>query len=297
MGEIAALIAAVTWSCTSVALTSLSARTSPVALSALRLSAATLALPLVISATGNWGDVTAAPPLTILGVAGSGLLGYGLGDTVYIRALGVVGIQKTFPISMALFICLTVAGGVLLLDESFKWALIAGAALIGAGIYLLAVPPGGDSATANRSRHHRISLEGYLLLGLVGVFWAGATLWLAQARGDLPPLAAGALRTPAGAIALLGFGLATHPRDIIAPFRNRRHIGAIVAAGILGTTFGSLAYVYAVLEAGAARTAVLSATSPLMALPLGVAFLGERITRRVGLGTVACVAGILLVVV
>ena len=45
-----------------------------------------------------------------------------------------------------------------------------------------------------------------------------------------------------------------------------------------------------------ARTAVLSATSPLMALPLSIIFLGEKLTRRIGLGTALCVVGILLVV-
>jgi drug/metabolite transporter (DMT)-like permease len=87
------------------------------------------------------------------------------------------------------------------------------------------------------------------------------------------------------------------PRELRAPFRERGHILGIAAAGLAGTAFGSLMYVYAVVTAGAARTAVLSATSPLLALPLSMVFLGERFTRRIGAGTVLCVAGIVLVVV
>ena len=68
-------------------------------------------------------------------------------------------------------------------------------------------------------------------------------------------------------------------------------------AGVIGTGFGSLMYVYAVVHAGAARTAVLSATSPLLALPLSMIFLGERFTTRIGAGTALCVAGIVLVVI
>ena len=60
---------------------------------------------------------------------------------------------------------------------------------------------------------------------------------------------------------------------------------------------GSLLYVYALLEAGAARSAVLSASSPLFAIPLAVLFLGEALTSRVLAGTVFCALGIVFVVV
>lgn len=302
-----------TWSATSVALTSLSARTSPVVLSALRLGSATLLLPFILWASGQAGDLADAPAWTLLQVIGSGFIGYGIGDTIYILALKRLGMQRTFPVTMALFISMTVAGGVLLLDEPLTWGLPAGAALIGAGIYLIVIPGKGENALVPQVVPADSAVAtlveppsgpavaapgfgGYALLVLVGVFWAAATLWLASAKGDLGAIAAGAVRTPAGAIALLAFAATMQPRELRAPFRNRNHILGIVAAGIVGTAFGSLMYVYAVVTAGAARTAVLSATSPLLALPLSMVFLGERFTRRIGVGTVCCVVGILLVV-
>lgn len=320
MGELAALVAAFTWSATSVVMTSLSARTSPVALSALRLSAATLVLPFILFFSGQAGDIGTAPWTSIAAMIGSGFIGYAVGDTLYIRSLGLLGMQRTFPISMALFISLTVLGGILLLDEPFKWGLLAGAALIGAGVYLIVVSrdqldsdrvvvaTGAEPALAGmvavragrwpgkRGWLSGQAAQGYAGIVVVGFLWAAASLWLAVGREDLGAVAAGALRTPAGAIGLLAFGLATRPRDIYAPFLDRRHIGAIALAGLLGTAFGSLLYVYAVGEAGAARTAVLSAASPLMALPLSVIFLREPLTRRVLGGTALCVGGIALVV-
>lgn len=325
MGEAAALIAALTWSATSVALTSLAARTSPVVLSGLRLGIASLIMPFVLWASGQAGDLTEASWWTLFSMVGSGLVGYALGDTLYIRSLSLIGMQRTFPISMALFIALTVAGGVVLLGEPFTWGLPAGALLIGAGVYLIVIPgkreaphvpiisaaepavatfadlpatetgPVATKAKAPPSRSR--TLEAYVLIVLVGLFWATATIWLAGAKGDIGAIAAGTLRTPAGAAGLLAFAMATQPHNLRAPFLDRRHIGAIAAAGIAGTGFGSLLYIYAVVEAGAARTAVLSATSPLLALPLSIIFLGEGLTRRIGLGTILCVAGIVLVVV
>lgn len=313
MGEMAALVAAMVWAGTSVALTSLSSRTSPVVLSGLRLGFGSIVVGVVLLVSGQAGDLASAPAGSLIGVIASGFIGYGLGDTLYIAALKRLGMQRTFPISMALFIGLTVAGGVVLLDEPFGWGLPAGALLIGAGVYLIVISPRDSgvhamppvpvepaAATLAEERAPTTltapGAAGYLLLLAVGVLWTAATLWLANARSDLGAVAAGAVRTPAGAVALLGFAVAVQRPSLAEPFRNRNHLLAIVAAGMIGTGVGSLVYVYAVVTAGAARTAVLSATSPLMAMPLSIMFLGERLTARVGLGTALCVGGILLVV-
>ncbi len=187
--------------------------------------------------------------------------------------------------------------------------------LIGAGVYLIVIPGRGgrpqpvtvvavaEPALASFEElpppvvvpEPRPWLPYALLLG-VGLAWSGATLWLAGGRGDLHAISTSSVRAPAGALALTLFGMTTQPAAMRAPFRNRRQIGGIVLAGLLGTAFGSLMYVYAVETAGAARTAVLNATAPLMGLPLSILFLGEHFTRRIGVGTVLCVAGITLVV-
>ncbi|MFI4927891.1 MAG: EamA family transporter, partial [Burkholderiales bacterium] len=143
MGEIAALISAVTWACTSVLLTTLTARTPPVVISALRLSAACFVLPFILLASGQASGIGDASAWTIFSVIASGVVGYGLGDTVYIHVLGMIGLQRAFPISMALFISLTVIGGIVLLGEPFKWGLPAGALLIAAGVYLIVIPGRG----------------------------------------------------------------------------------------------------------------------------------------------------------
>ncbi|MBI5947155.1 MAG: DMT family transporter [Chloroflexi bacterium] len=314
MGELAALIAAFTWSGTSVALTSLSARTSPVALSAFRLSAGAIVLGVLLLLTGQWADLGGASASNYLAIVGSGFIGYGLGDTFYIRALSLLGMQRTFPISMSAFIVLTVVGGIVWLDEPFGWGLLTGGMLIGLGTYLIVVrrlpsrdripvfapdeaeTAGSPPPTARVAPGRLGAAEGYVLIAAVAVFWAAATLWLAGGRGDLGALPTGAMRTPAGAASLLAFGFATQRQNMILPFRDRRHIGAIAAAGVVGTAFGSLLYVYAILTAGAGRTVILNATSPLMALPLSIFLLKEPFTRRVGAGTALCVAGIVLVV-
>ncbi|WP_322797365.1 DMT family transporter [Tepidiforma sp.] len=292
MGELAALLAALTWAVTSIALTSLSARTAPAVLSGLRLGFGALAMPIVVIAADQVDALSSASASTIAQVVASGALGYGLGDTLYILALNRLGMHRTFPVSMALYIGLTVLGGVLLLGEPFSWGLPAGAALIVLGVTLVAVPAAGSAGPAPATA----PLAGAALLLGVGVTWAAATLWLAHAGEGLEAIAVGAVRTPAGAVALLLFAAAFQRPALLEPLRSPGRLAAIALAGLAGTTLGSLLYVYAVLTAGAGRTAILTATSPLLALPLAVFVLREPLTRRIAAGTLACVLGIVLVV-
>jgi drug/metabolite transporter (DMT)-like permease len=69
----------------------------------------------------------------------------------------------------------------------------------------------------------------------------------------------------------------------------------LLAAGMFGTGMGSLLYVIGIQQAGAARAALLSSTSPLFALPLAAVVLHERLTARVIAGAIVSVAGIFLV--
>jgi drug/metabolite transporter (DMT)-like permease len=291
MGELAALLSAITWSATSVVLTSLTVRVRPLVVSALRLALASLLLPVALILAGQLGDLWTLSLITILGIAGSGILAYAIGDTIYIEALKVVGMQRTFPTTMALYIALTVAGGILVLDEPFEWTLVAGAALICAGIALLVAGPRPENGARGRP-----DSRGLLLLTAVGVFWAAATIWLAHAAEGVGALPANTVRAVTSGAVVLGAAAAVDRRALLIPLRHRTDRYAILVAGLMGTFVGSILYVYAVVEAGAARTATLSATSPLMALPLSVVFLHEPLTRRVLAGTGACVLGIVLVV-
>ena len=290
VGEAAALIAAFTWSATSVAMASLSSRTTPVAMSALRLSVATLLLPFVLLVSGEAGQLTDVPWSVVIAMAGSGVLAGSLGDTLYIAALGELGVQRAFTLTTALFIGLTVAGGVVLLDESLHWYQGVGAVLVAGGILLLV-----RSRTGDIPRAPRADWLGFGLVGIVAISWAAATLWLAGQRGDLGAIAASAIRTPAATVGMLVFAFATAPKALAAPLRTFNHAAAIAGVGVMAL-IGGLLYVYAVGEAGAARTTILNAASPMMALPLSIIFLKEPFTRAVAAGTAVCVAGIVLVV-
>ena len=70
---------------------------------------------------------------------------------------------------------------------------------------------------------------------------------------------------------------------------------AAVDARIIGTGIGSVLFIYAVEDIGAAKTAFLTTSAPVFALPMGVLMLNEKLTPRELIGTVATIAGIWLV--
>ena len=316
MGEAAALASALTWAAAGVAVTALSVRLPAAALSALQMVVASAALLAVLAVSGQASELGDAGTLTLLGVAGSGVVGFTLADPAYVRALSIVGMQRTYPVTIGAFIVLTAGAVVLILDERFTIGLLIGGALIGFGSYLIVVPGSapdraepadaaraappsvaGAAAIGAPARVRGRALEGYLVLALVPVLWTVATVWLASARGELGAISASALRVPVGAGLLMLFLVSARPRDLQRAAADRRDLVVIAAAGLGGMAAGSLLYVYALLEAGVARSAVLSASSPLFAIPLAVLFLGEALTRRRLAGTGVCVLGIVFVVV
>jgi drug/metabolite transporter (DMT)-like permease len=70
---------------------------------------------------------------------------------------------------------------------------------------------------------------------------------------------------------------------------------AIILTGI-STVAATALFLESVALAGAGRAAVLTATSPLFAVPFSILFLGERGSWRVVVGTLCSVIGVVLLV-
>lgn len=290
LGELAALGSALTWAGTSVVLAHLGARYPAPVLSALRMLLATPLVLAALFAAGGATELTRAGAAALAAMAASGLIGYGLGDTAYIRSLRHVGLQRMVPTTTALWVALSAAGGIVLLDEPLGWALLTGTLLVIAGTYLIV----GDAAGAlgDRVSGPRWSPRlAALAVVVVSACWTVATLLVAGARAGLDATAIAAIRLPAGGLAVAAISLAATRGAVLRTLPRGRDLLATVAVAALGTGLGSWLYLFALTQAGAARAVVLNSTAPLMALPLAMLFLGERATPRIGAGTVLCLAG------
>ncbi len=316
MGEAAALTMAMSWAAAGTAVTSLSARLPTIALTGLEVSFATAVILVALIVSGQTADVVGASAVTLLAVAGSGVIDFAVAEPLYIRALSVAGMQRTYGVTTGLYILFATVGGVVVLGERFTPGLPMGGALIIGGTYLIVTrwqrgpehSPGEAEAAATPAaaagtgsplvapRAATRKLEGYALLAVAPVLWTVATLWLASAGSELGAIPATAVRMTVGTVLLMGLLTTARRADLRYAVSRRRDLVTVAVASVGGISLANLLYVYALIEAGAARTAVLSATAPLFAIPFAIVFLHEALTRRVVLGTTLSVAGIIVVV-
>jgi drug/metabolite transporter (DMT)-like permease len=291
VGAAAALASSALWAFTSVILTSQAGRLKPLMMSGIRSFTASIVLAALLVSTGGLAQFRDMSGLTGFSMAGSGIVGQALGDTLYINALGFLGVTRTFPITNSAYPFLTFMLAVALLGEDVTWTLPIGGALIVAGITWIVVEQRRADAAASVSVE---IVRGVVLALAAASAWSLATVWLRGQQGNLDALGAASLRIPAASLAVM-FTIAVSGGTRGPATATPRSIGLVALAGVLGTGLGSVLFIYAVQDIGAARTAFLTTSAPVFALPMGVLMLGEHLTSRVLLGTALTIAGIWLV--
>jgi drug/metabolite transporter (DMT)-like permease len=294
MGAAAALASSALWALSSVLLASQSGRVKPLMMSAIRSLTASVFLVAMLAFTDGWAQFAEASAITIISMMGSGVAGQAVGDTLYINGLGILGVNRSFPITNSAYPFLTFLLAVLLLGEEVTWTLPIGGALIVAGIIWIVL----EQHRAEASQAVRVDvLRGVMFAVAAAAAWATATVWLRGQQGDLDAIGAACLRIPAASAAVWFTIAITRNRFGQTPVRKITPAGIsiIALAGLVGTGLGSVLFIYAVEDIGAARTAFLTTSAPLFALPMGFLFLSERLTPRILMGTFATIAGIWLV--
>lgn len=295
VGETAALGSAVLWAVSNILMGSQAGRMPAVVISALRALFGAAFLVAVAAVLLLSGTARAPGAAAAAGLAGSGVLGLGLGDTAYIRSLRHIGVSRAFPVSMAAYPLLTFVLAVALIGETVTLSVALGAALVIVGVTLVVLSGRPPATAEGLARPRRELWLGTALVLAAALLWALASVWLRVAADGVQPALAQAIRLPvAAAVTAVVARGAGH-----SLWHHRYGRGGLIAlllTGVVGTGVGSMLFVLAVQRAGAAKTAVLSSTAPLFALPLAALLLGERLTARVVAGTVLSTVGVWLVV-
>ena len=110
---------------------------------------------------------------------------------------------------------------------------------------------------------------------------------------SVPAMDATFVRTLWAVVGLSFWGLVV--RELVPwlrPLSNRRNLGIVLVASIIGAFLGTWWSVVALKYTHASVAATLNSTSPLFILPLSYFLLKERISMGAILGALAAVAGI-----
>ena len=290
IGELAALGGALTWAVSSVLLTRINRKVHVMAIGAVRCLSSTLFFWLLLPLSGGLEAFAGIQWHMILGLAASVLIVLGLGDSIFFLATKRIGVSRAMPISMT-FPLFTLVLASIFLDEHISVVIGGGGALILCGVYLLSSGPRAAPATSPKN----VDALGVGFALFAALCWAAGTVILTPFTHDLSAVAANCIRQPAAAVLFL----VAMPKP--AAFRDLKALTAkevvtLIGGGLIGSGLGALLYLWSLRYAGASITSVLAAASPVFSTPLSILLLGEKVDRRVVIGTAVIVGGVWLVI-
>jgi DME family drug/metabolite transporter len=290
-GELIALLSALLWAIASVLMAIEARRLHVLPLNLIRCVVSATFFWVLLPFSGGLDALAHIPPSAWVWMVVSVLGLLVVGDTLYFRAMDLAGVSWALPVAniSPLWAVLLAA---LVLGEPLTWNLVAGALLVVAGIILVGRTAGRP--VVGNPTNKRTRRTGLLLALLVSVLWGIGQVALKPATAGMHPVVANSVRQPMGLLMLLGLNLLRGQWHDLRTL-DKRSWAIILVASFLGTGAGALFFIMAIQMIGAGRTAVLTSTVPLMAVPFSMLWLGERPTRWTLVGTLVTTVGIGLV--
>jgi drug/metabolite transporter (DMT)-like permease len=291
-GELIALTSALLWAVASVLLTVGAKRVHVLPLNLVRCTVSTAFFWALLPFYGGLEALAAIPASAWPWLVVSVLALLVVGDTLYFRSMDLAGVSWAMPVASInpLWAVLLAA---LFVGEPLTWTLLLGALLVVVGIIL--VSRTSDGMAQGNPAGKRGWRLGLLLAVVVSLLWAIGQVALKPATEGIDSVVANSIRQPMAMIMLLGLSL-LRGRWRELQGLDRRSWLVILVASLVGTGMGTLLFVMSIQLVGAGRTAVLTSTAPLMAVPFSVLWLSERPTGWTVAGTLLTTAGIVLVV-
>lgn len=293
MGELAGLAAALVWSTTNIVLRGQSIRFGAVTVNAWRTIFAALCFVIIFLLTRHPSDLLHLPSRAVIALLAGVVIGMVIGDSLQFTAMARIGVARAMPISSC-FPLFTIVIAALFLGEQITPRTLLGALLVIGGVLLVAVPRRAGVEAAPSAP----ALPGYWIgVGMAltaAICWSLSTTLSRVAVNDIDVITANTLRLPFSALVS---SLLSLRNGWVSPAKfGRASLLIIIACGIVGTAGGGFLYLSAIALAGAAKTAVIGAASPIFGLIGSMIFLRERPGPRGILGTFVSFAGIVLVV-
>ncbi len=283
-GALCALGAAVAWAVTSLLARSVMSQYGSATINAVRSAIAGALLVAVVVTTDGPAVLITMSGVTFALLAVSIVAAVAVGDTVFFESTRAIGlgpamtIATTYPVGAALL-------AAALLDEPVTVPIAAGTLLTLVGVALIVIGPSGER------RPERLWFGVGMAL-IASAAWALSTVMLKPPLREIEPLTAQAIRLPL-ASALLWLTPWTRGAGTALREAGRGPLLRMMVLSVV-TAVSSVLFVAGIKHAGVAIGSVLSSTAPLFALPLGVIFLGERVSVVTIGGVLLALAGIVV---
>jgi drug/metabolite transporter (DMT)-like permease len=293
-GEIAALVAAILWSVSSVIYGRVGAQIQPLHLNLIKGIVAIAFLIVTIAVTGDF--FPALPPIPLCLLLLSGIIGIGLGDTAFLAAINSMGARKVLLME-TLAPPITAVLALIFLQEGLNVSAWCGILLTILGVAWVISE---RTAEVNEERVEELPPKWhgicFALLAAVGNA-SGAVLSRAALSGtNINPLWAALLRLSAAVFLLIPWIIwqqQSRTSPICADWKSRKIIIATCFAAFCGTYLGIWLQQVAIKFTAVGIASTLLQTSPVFIIPLSM-WMGEKVSLRAIAGVLVAIAGIAL---
>jgi len=293
IGELAALGASVSWAIAPILYREALLCTKPISANIVRCATNAAVLVAVLLLLGLAGALASLPIKTMILVIGSGAIGLGVGDTLYLMGLKYVGVSRAVPLA-ATYPLFSLVWATFLLHQSLTLGAVLGAVVIVVGIWLLTRERNGSTAGVTG----RMAFVGLAVSLVTAVVWSVSISMMNVAVSTVTGTAANyamiTLRIASVAVFFL----------VLAPFLDRQRgflkmtrgtVAALCVGGLVANGLGWFLLNYSFSITSLVKAVPISSTSPLFAAIAGFLLFKEKMTAKAVLGAVAVVAGITLI--
>jgi drug/metabolite transporter (DMT)-like permease len=283
-GAACALLSALVWTLIGVSARALAPYFNTLTINMLRSALGGVMLIVVVVALGRLHTLHDVSATAWGYLAVSVLTAFVIGDTAFFESTKTIGLARAMSISM-IYPLIASGLGVWLLGERITTPVAMGTLVTLGGLVLIV----GERAPAGAGMPAP-SRRGLGLALLSAAVWGVSPVMMTPAIREVDPVSVQAVRLPFAALFLwvtpwargTGAGLRRHFRTV-APL--------LAILGFL-TALSAVTWVAGLKYAGIALTTVLSSTSPLFAIPIGMLAFGERVSVRAVAGIIVCLAGL-----
>lgn len=286
LGILGGLGSALSWALITTLSQRLVERFTPVGINAFRALVGGVIVLGGSMAAGLGGEIVRMPLWVALTLWGSILIGYAGGDVIFFAGMRRLGVTRAHTLSMVHPLMSTLVGA-LFLGEPITPLRALGIGLVLGGVSVIV--GGRGEEPAERSGGH---WRGVRLILVAAVAWTIAAVMMKAPLRLVSPVVATAVRSPMAGLVLWATPWARGTWQAVRGSRGRE---AWLLAGVCGlSALSPVLFVTGLKYGGVAIGTVLATTSPLFTIPLEIALLGRRPSRRMVAGALITVGGIAL---
>jgi DME family drug/metabolite transporter len=252
-------------------------------------------LLFILLALGKAGALASLPLEVVAVTVVSGVIGLGIGDTLYMIGLKSVGVAKAVPLAST-YPLFSLLWATFLLGEPITVPAVLGASAILIGIWLLSRAK-GESAADDRGKSAFKGLAASLATALVwsvSITLMDVAVTLPGVNGIDANFAIVTMRIAAMSVFMLALSpILDRDRGFLKIKRStliELCVGGLVANGI-----GWLLMSYSFLNILESQAVPISSATPLFSAVAGFALFHEKVTAKTALGAIVIVFGIFLI--